>query len=162
MEMHTEVHKHKIKDGGEDGIWETAGMAICLGVVQNYTFQEQPSGRWAMVFNPKSDDDEDGGLFGASGDKTPEEQAKVVQGLLLTKEVGACRAPGAAAVCRRSVRSQLGPVLRSNARTRASPSVGPPSRSPTRLIPTHARPRPCQVCRVVRAEEMQQDVSPAI
>ena len=42
-EMHTEVIKHRIKDGGEDGIWETAGMAICLGVVQNYTFQEQDS-----------------------------------------------------------------------------------------------------------------------
>ena len=86
-EMHTEVIKHRIKDGGEDGIWETAGMAICLGVVQNYTFQEQASGKWAMIFNPKSDDDEDGGFFGTSGGKTPEEQAKIVQGLLLTKEV---------------------------------------------------------------------------
>jgi hypothetical protein len=88
MEMHTEVIKHKIKDGGEDGIWETAGMAICLGVVQNYTFRLQESGKWGMVFNPKSDDDEEGGFFGTPSGSSPEEQTRVVQGLLLTKEVG--------------------------------------------------------------------------
>ena len=88
--MHTEVIKHKIKDGGEDGIWETAGMAICLGVVQNYTFQQRPSGKWGMIFNPK-DDDDDSSMFGSA--TTPEEQAKVVQGLLLTKEVRIPQSP---------------------------------------------------------------------
>ena len=88
--MHTEVIKHKIKDGGEDGIWETAGMAICLGVVQNYTFQQQPSGKWGMIFNPK-DNDDDSAMFGSA--TTPDEQAKVVQGLLLTKEVLATPPP---------------------------------------------------------------------
>ena len=82
--MHTEVIKHRIKDGGEDGIWETAGFAICLGVVQNYTFEES-EGRWHMKFNPKNDDDE-GGLFGAAGG----DSAKLVEGLLLTKQVMPC------------------------------------------------------------------------
>jgi hypothetical protein len=36
--MHGETLKHALKDKtGEDDIYDTAGMAVCLGVVKNYT-----------------------------------------------------------------------------------------------------------------------------
>jgi len=35
-EMHTELIKHSLKEDGEDNIYETAGMAICLGVGTNF------------------------------------------------------------------------------------------------------------------------------
>jgi hypothetical protein len=37
-EMHTELLKHDMRKQGEDDIYETAGMAICMGVVRNYTY----------------------------------------------------------------------------------------------------------------------------
>jgi hypothetical protein len=36
--MHGETLKHALKEkAGEDDIYDTAGMAVCLGVVKNYT-----------------------------------------------------------------------------------------------------------------------------
>ena len=57
--MHTELIKHKMRDDGEDNIYDTAGMAICLGVVQNYTFEEDTATKvWKLI--RKENPDEDG------------------------------------------------------------------------------------------------------
>jgi len=85
-EMHTELLKHKMKEDGEDNIYDTAGMAICLGVVQNYTF-EQDTARKVWTLIRKENPDEDalfGGFAGANGDE--EASARMVEGLLLTKK----------------------------------------------------------------------------
>ena len=84
--MHTELIKHKMREDGEDNIYDTAGMAICLGVVQNYTFEEDTATKvWKLT--RKENPDEDalfGGFAGAGGDD--EASAKMVEGLLLTKK----------------------------------------------------------------------------
>jgi hypothetical protein len=41
-EMHIEILKHNLRQAGEDDIYETV-PAICLGVVQNYTFEAPAS-----------------------------------------------------------------------------------------------------------------------
>jgi len=85
-EMHTELIKHKMREDGEDNIYDTAGMAICLGVVQNYTFEEDTATKvWKLT--RKENPDEDalfGGFGGAGGDD--EASAKMVEGLLMTKK----------------------------------------------------------------------------
>jgi hypothetical protein len=85
-EMHTELLKHKMKEDGEDNIYDTAGMAICLGVVQNYTFEQDTARKvWKLI--RKENPDEDalfGGFAGANGDE--EASARMVEGLLLTKK----------------------------------------------------------------------------
>ena len=94
-EMHTEVLKHSLTADGEDDIYETAGMAICLGVVQNYTFEEVPGKkRWKFVRKARGDNDDDdedarllaafGGANEANGDDTASKKA--VEGLLLAKK----------------------------------------------------------------------------
>ena len=47
-EMHIEILKHNLRKTGEDDIFETV-PAICLGVVQNYTF-EAPDGNDARLW----------------------------------------------------------------------------------------------------------------
>ena len=82
--MHTELLKHKMKEDGEDNIYDTAGMAICLGVVQNYTFEETPNSVWKLIRKEKTDEDALFGGFANSGDE--EGSAKMIEGLLLTKK----------------------------------------------------------------------------
>ena len=85
-EMHTELLKHKMKEDGEDNIYDTAGMAICLGVVQNYTFEQDTDRKvWKLIRKEKTDEDAlFGGFAGAGGDE--EASARMVEGLLLTKK----------------------------------------------------------------------------
>jgi hypothetical protein len=50
-EMHGEIHKHDLKKDGEDDVYETV-PAICLGVVQNYTYTAKEAGSsssWLLV-----------------------------------------------------------------------------------------------------------------
>ena len=84
--MHTELLKHKMKEDGEDNIYDTAGMAICLGVVQNYTFEQDTARKvWTLIRKEKTDEDAlFGGFAGAGGDE--EASARMVEGLLLTKK----------------------------------------------------------------------------
>ena len=84
--MHTELLKHKMKEDGEDNIYDTAGMAICLGVVQNYTFEQDTDRKvWKLIRKEKTDEDAlFGGFAGAGGDE--EASARMVEGLLLTKK----------------------------------------------------------------------------
>ena len=51
-EMHIEILKHNLKKDGEDDVYETV-PAICLGVVQNYTFSSGDAGpllSWSRLF----------------------------------------------------------------------------------------------------------------
>ena len=83
--MHTELIKHNLKDDGEDNIYDTAGMAICLGVVQNYTFEQAtPKSRWKFTRKEVTDEDALYGGFAGGGDEAA--SAKVVEGLMLTKK----------------------------------------------------------------------------
>lgn len=41
--MHGETLKHTFKKNGEEQIYDTAEMAVCLGVVQNYSMTKVPS-----------------------------------------------------------------------------------------------------------------------
>eukprot|EP00960_Hanusia_phi_P035049 751456-Hanusia_phi.AAC.2 len=84
-EMHTELVKHKMKADGEDNIYDTAGMAICLGVVQRYTFDKDDTGIWKLIKKNKTDDDDEDDMFGGMGEGANSQQ--VVEGLLLTKRV---------------------------------------------------------------------------
>lgn len=83
--MHTELVKHKMKDEGEDNIYDTAGMAICLGVVQRYTFDKDDTGVWKLLKKNKTDDDDEDDMFGGMPEGGNSQQ--VVEGLLLTKKV---------------------------------------------------------------------------
>eukprot|EP01062_Namystynia_karyoxenos_P080074 TRINITY_DN8567_c0_g1_i6.p1 TRINITY_DN8567_c0_g1~~TRINITY_DN8567_c0_g1_i6.p1 ORF type:complete len:425 (+),score=165.90 TRINITY_DN8567_c0_g1_i6:82-1356(+) len=76
-EMHAEVLKHNLRKDGEDEIFETAGMAICLGVVQNYIFEERQSGKWALRRKTPSEKEaeEEGGLA-----------SMPIEGMMLVKE----------------------------------------------------------------------------
>eukprot|EP00756_Hemistasia_phaeocysticola_P060162 Hpha_TRINITY_DN3787_c0_g1::TRINITY_DN3787_c0_g1_i1::g.23885::m.23885 len=76
-EMHTEITKHDLRKGGEEDIFETAGMAICLGVVQNYIFEERKGGRWALRAKTAAEKEaeEEGGLGSMR-----------LEGMLLVKE----------------------------------------------------------------------------
>ena len=44
--MHIEILKHELHDDGEINILETAEMAVCLGVVQNYTMSKVSDEQW--------------------------------------------------------------------------------------------------------------------
>jgi hypothetical protein len=51
--MHGETLKHALKDkAGEDDIYDTAGMAVCLGVVKNYTMYKVEAGSLMSTINP--------------------------------------------------------------------------------------------------------------
>ena len=83
--MHTELIKHNLKEDGEDNIFDTAGMAICLGVVQNYTFEQAaPKSPWKLVRKETPDEDALYGGFAGGGDDAA--SAQMVEGLLLTKK----------------------------------------------------------------------------
>lgn len=83
--MHTELIKHNLKEDGEDNIYDTAGMAICLGVVQNYTFEQTtPKSRWKLKRKETPDEDALYGGFAGGGDEAA--SAQMVEGLLLTKK----------------------------------------------------------------------------
>ncbi|KAJ9467204.1 hypothetical protein DIPPA_14619 [Diplonema papillatum] len=47
-EMDAEIKRHDLKKHGEAEIFDTAGMAICLGVVQNYMMFRDGSDVWSM------------------------------------------------------------------------------------------------------------------
>eukprot|EP00755_Sulcionema_specki_P006259 Sspe_Gene.34976::Locus_16977_Transcript_1_1_Confidence_1.000_Length_986::g.34976::m.34976 len=47
-EMIAEVEKHNLRKAGEEDIFDTAGMAICIGVVQGYTVEQRRSGKWSI------------------------------------------------------------------------------------------------------------------
>jgi hypothetical protein len=48
-EMHGEILKHDLKKDGEDDVYETV-PAICLGVVQNYTYElVDGTSNWGLV-----------------------------------------------------------------------------------------------------------------
>ena len=81
--MHTELLKHNLKEDGEDNIFDTAGMAICLGVVQNYTFEEGPKSKWKMVRKENTDED---ALYDSFNGASEADGAKIVEGLMLTKK----------------------------------------------------------------------------
>ena len=75
-EMHVEIHKHNLRDDakGEDDIFETV-PAICLSVVQRYTFTRAHDG----------DVDEKSWTFAPIPKSQSEAQQPDVQALLLTK-----------------------------------------------------------------------------
>ena len=83
-EMHTELIKHNMKEAGEDNIFDTAGMAICLGVVQNYTFAKVEGKKsWKLLRKEGNDNEALESFVGGGGDMGQSEE--LVEGLLLTK-----------------------------------------------------------------------------
>ena len=53
--MHGETLKHALKDKtGEDDIYDTAGMAVCLGVVKNYTMYKVGADSFMSAMHPSS------------------------------------------------------------------------------------------------------------
>lgn len=83
-EMHGELIKHSMREDGEDNIYDTAGMAICLGVVQNYTFEHASAkSPWKLIRKEQTDEDAlYGGFSGADG----ADSAGMIEGLMLTKK----------------------------------------------------------------------------
>mmetsp|Transcript_51569 Transcript_51569/g.122816 ORF Transcript_51569/g.122816 Transcript_51569/m.122816 type:complete len:415 (-) Transcript_51569:88-1332(-) len=90
-EMHKEVAKHSLRDGGEDEIFDTAGMAICLGVVQWYTFAKNAKDVWSLSKREMSLDEAEesdspyGGMLGMGGEDGGT-NPDMMEGLMLTKE----------------------------------------------------------------------------
>ena len=47
-EMRGEIKKHDLTKEGEGEVFDTAGQAICIGVVQNYMMYERKGDRWSI------------------------------------------------------------------------------------------------------------------
>jgi hypothetical protein len=75
--MHTELLKHDMRKDGEDNIYDTAGMAICLGVVKNYTCSKNSdTERWEIKHDPKLTEEDE--IHAMSGN---------LEGMFVLKEV---------------------------------------------------------------------------
>jgi len=84
-EMHGEIHKHQLTDDGEEKIYDTSEMAVCLGVVQNYTFTKTAgkSGGtiWKMMKKDKKEDEDEDAEWEAVA-----QDPSLLDGMMLTKQ----------------------------------------------------------------------------
>eukprot|EP00277_Geminigera_cryophila_P002347 CAMPEP_0179426154 /NCGR_PEP_ID=MMETSP0799-20121207/12577_1 /TAXON_ID=46947 /ORGANISM="Geminigera cryophila, Strain CCMP2564" /LENGTH=450 /DNA_ID=CAMNT_0021200867 /DNA_START=50 /DNA_END=1402 /DNA_ORIENTATION=- len=86
-EMHGELIKHSMREDGEDNIYDTAGMAICLGVVQNYTFEHASAkSPWKFMRKQQTDEEREDALYGSFAGANGDDSASIIEGLMLTKK----------------------------------------------------------------------------
>lgn len=95
--MHGEIHKHQLTDDGEEKIYDTSEMAVCLGVVQNYTFTKTAgkSGGtiWKMMKKDKKEDEDEDAEWEAVA-----QDPSLLDGMMLTKQVHAATSAARSAV----------------------------------------------------------------
>ena len=85
--MHGELIKHSMREDGEDNIYDTAGMAICLGVVQNYTFEHASAkSPWKFMRKQQTDEEREDALYGSFAGANGDDSASIIEGLMLTKK----------------------------------------------------------------------------